>query len=249
MERCAQRILRMTVLIVGGTGATGRLLVKQLLERGSEVIAIVRSPDNLPDEIRGHDRLRVVTASILDMAEAELADLLRGCDAVASCLGHNLTFQGIFGQPHKLVTHAVKRLCLAIAANRPERPVRFILMDTAGNSNRDIPEPITLGERCVMSRIRLVIPPHSDNESAADFLRTQIPHDDTAIEWVVVRPDTLTNETAVSAYEVVPSPMRSAVFNPGKTSRINVAHFMADLLTDDDVWGRWHGNMPVIYNK
>ena len=33
------------------------------------------------------------------------------------------------------------------------------------------------------------------------------------------------------------------------TSRINVAHFMADLITDSDTWNRWKGKMPVIYNK
>lgn len=33
------------------------------------------------------------------------------------------------------------------------------------------------------------------------------------------------------------------------TSRINVAHFMADLITDDDTWRRWKGRMPVIYDE
>lgn len=35
----------------------------------------------------------------------------------------------------------------------------------------------------------------------------------------------------------------------GETSRINVAHFMADLITDDGLWSRWKGQMPVIYNQ
>jgi hypothetical protein len=35
----------------------------------------------------------------------------------------------------------------------------------------------------------------------------------------------------------------------GFTSRINVGHFMADLITDDDTWYKWKGQMPVIYNK
>ena len=38
----------MTVLVVGASGATGRLLVKQLLDRGLKVKAIVRAPDKLP---------------------------------------------------------------------------------------------------------------------------------------------------------------------------------------------------------
>ncbi len=32
------------------------------------------------------------------------------------------------------------------------------------------------------------------------------------------------------------------------TSRINVGHFMADLITDEEIWNRWKGQMPVIYN-
>lgn len=39
-----------------------------------------------------------------------------------------------------------------------------------------------------------------------------------------------------------------AIFAPGQTSRINVGHFMADLITRDDTWARWKGQMPVIYN-
>ena len=65
----------------------------------------------------------------------------------------------------------------------------------------------------------------------------------------MVRPDTLLNEDEVSDYEVHPSPTRSAIFNAGTTSRINVGHFMADLITDDNTWNKWKGQMLVIYNK
>jgi hypothetical protein len=69
------------------------------------------------------------------------------------------------------------------------------------------------------------------------------------IEWVVVRPDTLVNADLATEYEVHSSPTRSAIFDPGNTSRINVARFMADLITGDDLWTRWRGQMPVIYNR
>jgi len=59
----------------------------------------------------------------------------------------------------------------------------------------------------------------------------------------------LIDETEVTAYDVHPSPIRSAVFDPGQTSRINVGHFMADLITEDSIWQKWKGQMPVIYNK
>jgi nucleoside-diphosphate-sugar epimerase len=239
----------MTTLVVGASGATGRWLVKHLLNRGLNVKVIVRSPDKLPDDIRSHDHLSVIHASVLDLSDAEMARHVNGCEAVASCLGHNINFKGIYGHPRMLVTETTRRLCHAIQANKPEQHVRFVLMNTAGNSNRDIPERISLGQRCVIGLIRLVLPPHLDNERAADYMRTQVGQNDGAIEWVVVRPDNLIDEREVTEYEVYPSPIRSAIFDPGVTSRINVGHFMADLMTNADLWNKWKGQMPVIYNK
>ncbi|MFQ6617202.1 MAG: NAD(P)H-binding protein, partial [Fidelibacterota bacterium] len=173
---------------------------------------------------------------------------VKGCKAVASCLGHNLSFKGIYGHPRRLVTDATRRLCNAIKANKPKMPVKFVLMNTAGNSNRDLPERISPGQKCVLWLIRLLLPPQVDNEQAADFLRIEIGQDDSEIEWVAVRPDTLTNEGEVSEYEVYPSPIRSAIFDAGTTSRINVGHFMAELITNQYKWIKWKGQMPVIYN-
>ena len=238
-----------TALIVGASGATGRLLVRQLLDSGHSVKAIVRSAGSLPDPVRNHPKLTIIEASILDLGAAELTGLVRGCDGVASCLGHNLTFKGMFGHPRRLVTDAARHLCEAIRASEPNGKVRFVLMNTSGNSNRDLDEPISFGQKCVIGLIRLLLPPHADNENAADYLRTEIGQDDPVIEWAAVRPDGLVDQDEVTEYELHPSPTRSAIFDAGKTSRINVAHFMKTLITDDDAWRSWKGQMPVIYNR
>ena len=239
----------MNILIVGASGATGRLLTEELLNRGELVKVIVRSPDKLPAAVRNHDNLSVIHASILDLSDAELAQHVQGCDAVASCLGHNIDFKGMFGHPRKLVTDAARRLTDAIKANTPEKPIKYVLMNTTANSNRDLNEPISFAQKCVVGLIRLLLPPHVDNEQAADYLRTQIGQKDKLIEWAAVRPDGLIDETEVTAYDVHPSPIRSSVFDPGQTSRINVGHFMADLITEDSIWQKWKGQMPVIYNE
>lgn len=239
----------MTTLVVGASGATGRLLVKQLLRRGQHVRVIVRSPEKLSEFLKNHERISVIHASVLNLSDAEMAQHVRGCDAVASCLGHNLSLKGIYGPPRRLVTDATRRLCDAIKTNTSKQPTRFVLMNTAGNSNCDLNEPISFGQRCVVGLLRLLLPPHVDNEQAAEYLRTRISQNDEAIEWAVVRPDNLINEDEVTAYEVFPSPTRSAIFDAGLTSRINVAHFMARLITEDQTWNEWKGQMPVIYNK
>jgi nucleoside-diphosphate-sugar epimerase len=239
----------MTTLVVGASGATGRLLVQQLLNRGECVRIIVRTVDGLPEKISSHENISIICASVLDLGDTELAQHVKDCNAVASCLGHNMSFKAIYGHPRRLVTDAARRLCHAIRENKPEAPVKFVLMNTTGNRNRDLSEKITFGQKCVIWLLRLLLPPHVDNEKAADYLRTEIGQNDTEIEWVAVRPDALIDEDAVTGYEVYPSPVRSAIFDAGTSSRINVGDFMAKLIIDHDTWNKWNGQMPVIYDS
>ena len=165
----------MTTLVVGASGATGRLLVAQLLGRGQQVRIIVRSTVNLPETVVNHENLSVIHASVLEISDTELAQHVSGCDAVASCLGHNMSFKGMFGPPRRLVTDATRRLCNSVRANKPKKPVKFVLMNTTGNSNRDLNGGFSFGQQCVIGLLRLLLPPHVDNEKAADYLRTQVP--------------------------------------------------------------------------
>jgi nucleoside-diphosphate-sugar epimerase len=238
----------MKVLVIGASGSTGRHLVEQLISMRQSVKVIVRSPDKLPSAWKSNDQVSITKGSISDISSEEMARHVRDCQAVASCLGHNLTRKGIYGKPRRLVTDAVSLICGAIKNNGPEKPVKFVLMNTAGNRNRDLDEPISFGERLVIGLLRLLLPPHRDNEKAADYLRVNVGQNDPSIEWVAVRPDNLIDKDEVTEYEVHPSPVRSAIFNPGKTSRINVGNFMARLVTDDGLWNKWKGQMPVIYN-
>ncbi|MCK5146923.1 SDR family oxidoreductase [bacterium] len=239
----------MVTLIVGASGATGRLLVAQLLNCGEQVKLIVRAESNWSETLTNHKNLTIIHASVLELSDAEMTQLVNGCNSIASCLGHNISFKGMYGHPRKLVTDATSRLCKAIKANKPEMPVKFVLMNTAGNSNRDLSEHISFAQKCLIWLMRVLLPPLIDNEKAVDFLRTQIGQDDSEIEWAAVRPDNLKNESYVTEYEVYPSPIRSAIFDAGNTSRINVAHFMAELITNNEKWEKWKGQMPVIYNK
>jgi hypothetical protein len=58
----------------------------------------------------------------------------------------------------------------------------------------------------VVGLLCLLLPPHADNEQAADYLRTQIGQNDGIIEWAAVRPDSLVDHDEVTEYEVHPSP-------------------------------------------
>lgn len=236
-------------LILGASGATGRLLVQSLLAKGVEVKAVVRKAESMANIEDSSNLLEVVEAEISAMPVEELAYLLSGCTSVFSCLGHNLTLKGIYGHPRRLVTDAVAKVARAVELGPADQKIKMVLMNTTGNSNRDIPEKPPFSQRMVIALLRLILPPHVDNEQAADVLRLQVGQSHEKLEWVIVRPDGLIDEEQVSEYDIHTSPIRNPIFDAGQTSRINVADFMSELSLDPGLWGEWKGQMPVIYNR
>jgi nucleoside-diphosphate-sugar epimerase len=236
-----------SVLLVGGTGRTGGRVLVQLLARGVAVRAIVRSAARLPGGAAGDPLLTVVEADLLSLAPGELRRQLEGCDTVVSCLGHNLTVKGVFGPPFDVVARAVSNLARAVEATRPARPVRLVLMSTVSvNRPAKADTRRGAGERLLLSVLRGLVPPARDNQRAADLLARQIGPGGRAIEWVVVRPDTLLDGD-VTEYRLS-GELVSSLFRPDQTNMANVAHFICELVTDEHAWQRWKGGMPVIVN-
>ena len=179
----------MTTLVVGANGATGRLLVEQLLDQGEQVKIIVRSLTNLPQTLTKNSQLMITQANLLDMTDTQLQTQVQGCSAVISCLGHNLTFKGMFGHPRRLVSNAVQRLCEAIQTTTPDVPVKFILMNTTGNQNVQAGETVSVAQTVILGLIRQLLPPHADNECAAAYLQSNFGVNQKQIEWTAIRPD------------------------------------------------------------
>jgi hypothetical protein len=236
-----------TVLLVGGTGRTGRRVLEQLVSRGVGVRAIVRSPRGLAAGIAANPRVALIEASLLSLSDQDLQGHLRGCDAVVSCLGHVLNLRGILGPPHDLVLRAISSLCRALEALRPANPTRLVLM-----SSVSVHRPGGLDtrrgafEKAFVWALRGLLPPARDNQRAADFLHERIGPSNPFVQWVVVRPDTLL-EGDVSEYTVHEG-LVDSLFAPGHTSMANVAHFMCELVTSPKTWATWSGKAPVVVN-
>ena len=237
------------VLVLGATGATGCLVVEQLLERGHRVRAIVRSPAALAPDTIEHPGFELIRGTVLDLPDDDVRQALVGCDAIVCCLGHRLSFAGLFGPPWRLVRDSIRRACNLGAGGDRGKPIRVVHMCSTGCRDHANDPPVSLAQRLVVGLIRLLIPPHADNEASLAFFRHGVGALDGRIEWTVVRPDGLIDEPRVTPYTVTPSPERSAIFDPGTSSRINVAHFMAELATDDRAFEAWKSACPVLYNR
>ncbi len=133
----------MKTLVVGASGATGKHLVEQLLKAGQKVKVIVRPTGNTPSHWVENENITIIKANISEVSSEEMIKHLSDCSAVASCLGHNITLKGIFGKPRKLVADSVSLMCDSIIKCSREKPVKFVLMNTVANRNKDLNEQIS----------------------------------------------------------------------------------------------------------
>jgi nucleoside-diphosphate-sugar epimerase len=234
--------------VVGATGATGKHVVQFLLDQGQTVKVVARSKERMisllsNDETYYGTGLQITEASILELSDQELQELVEDCDAVVSCLGHNLTISGIWGKnTRRLVTDSVRRLTEAMPKDSSKK---FVLMGSDGvaapNDNRR-----GWLERSVLWLLRYLVPPHADNEQAAAYL-AENHKTSTTIEWVVVRPTDL-KEAEVSKFQLYDKPPGS-LFGSGIATKANVAQFMVELvLNKDNQWEQYKYQMPVLHD-
>ena len=226
---------------------TGRLLVDQLLGKNYKVRIIVRSSHKLPADIVENPNTISIEASVLDLTDEEVTEHVKDCDAVVSCLGHVMNFKGIFGEPKKLCTDATRNLCNSLEKHSLPKPTKFILMNTVGVQNPDLEEKRNWVERGLLTLLHHTLPPHRDNETAAEYLHKIVGKENKNIEWCCVRPDSLIN-AEVSPYDITESPT-TGILNGRSTTRSNVAHFMTELIENAELWSTWKFKMPVIMNS
>ena len=196
----------MKVLIIGATGSTGRVLMREALEQGHEVTALARNPSALAPE---DHRPRVLQGNALDASEVEAA--VAGQDAVLSALGTRSTRPTtLFSQStHNLISamnkHGVRRLvCITgIGAGESKGHVGFLY-----------------------DRIML---PFVVKNIYEDKNRQEEAIKQSDLEWVIVRPARLTDEAAKGEYRVY----LGGSYTAKTISRADVAAFMLAQLTDE----------------
>ncbi len=75
----------MRLTIFAATGGIGRQILRQAVDTGHDVTAVVRNPQKLPGELSR--QVRVVTADLASPDPATLKSAVEGADAVLSGLG------------------------------------------------------------------------------------------------------------------------------------------------------------------
>jgi putative NADH-flavin reductase len=198
------------VLIVGGTGGTGRQLVQQALERGHAVTALVRNPAALDIT---HSRLQVVRGNVLDYASVDAA--MRGQDAVLSALGHKQFFR-----PTRILSEGTRNLLRAMETHGVGRLVCETSLGIGDGAWR-------MGLYYTFFVIPVVLPFYFWDKTRQEQLIAA-----SRVNWVVARPGVLTNGARRGVYRHGRN-VGNVLWTP-RVSRADVADFMLNQLTHDE---------------
>ena len=169
----------MKLIIIGGTGSTGKQLIKQSLDQGHLVTAIVRNPKKVKNT---HQNLKVVQGNVLDLASFEHA--FQGQDAVISALGHKRFFIKT-----SILSEGTKNI---ISAMEKHHINRFICVTSLGiNDSR-----FKLGLYYTLFVIPIILLFYFlDKEKQERIIMKS------DLDWTIVRPGQLTNGKKRGVYK------------------------------------------------
>jgi putative NADH-flavin reductase len=196
----------MKILVLGATGATGRLIVRDAAASGHHVVALVRNTEraNLPGA-------EVIEGDVRD--EGTLVRALHGCDAVISALGTGTGVRKV-----DLLTVATRALVAAMTRAGVRRLICISALGVGDSRNHGgfvfdrLFQPLLLG------------PAYKDKGRQEATIRAS------SLEWVLVRPAQLTNG-APRGHIRATTDLTSV--NGGKIARADVAQFVVEQLTTD----------------
>lgn len=198
----------MKILIIGGTGGTGKELIRQALEQGQTVTALVRTPEKLKIN---RENLNIVKGNVLNPEDVENA--VAGQDAILSSLGHkrfliktNILSEGTKNIIRAMEKHAVKR---------------FICITSLGiNDSR-----FRMGLYYTLFVIPFILFFYFRDKAKQENLIRE-----SGLDWTIVRPGQLTNGRKRDNYKHGDN-LGSYVLT-SMISRASVADFMLRQLSD-----------------
>ncbi len=210
----------MKITIFGATGALGSECLKQALEDGHEVTALIRSASRLPDKLK--EKITLIEGDGLNPDDVKLS-LSNGTEAILFAIGVDKN------SPTNLCTDITKHILEGMQNTNIRR---FIWCGGGSTFVKD--DQITTGAKIVRNFAKTFMSlRHEDKENQYKLLQQ---HRD--IDWIGIRPLQMKKGRKTTQYR-----LGYDTFNGMSTiSFADCAHAMLNMLTDD----AWIGETPII---
>jgi putative NADH-flavin reductase len=199
----------MKLTVLGATGGIGGQIVRQALEAGHDVTAVVRERSRLD---LNHPALRIATADPTDAWA--LVPLVTGRDAVLSGLGP---------RGRKLTGIAAAGTIAALQAMDAAGVRRIVVVSAAPLA------PIPDGETPLLRYLATPMIRKVLKDVYADLAEMETALRDSSAEWTSVRPPALKDKPLTGTYRTV---VGGAVAKGWSISRADVAHAMLAMVDD-----------------
>ena len=207
----------MKILVLGATGATGRLIVSKAIAEGHEVVALVRSKAKAED-LAG---AKLVEGDARDAAA--LTSAIAGCDAVVSSLGTAMS-------PFREVTLLSTATRALVDVMAKQNIHRLICITGLGAGDSRGHGGFFFDRLFLPLMLRKV---YEDKDRQEDAIRAS------KLDWTIVRPTVLNDKPARGGIKALTD--LSGVHG-GTIARADVADFVVQQLTADT----WMRKSPLI---
>ncbi|MGO4135970.1 NAD(P)-dependent oxidoreductase [Rhizobium brockwellii] len=207
----------MKILVLGATGATGRLIVGKAIAKGYEVVALVRSQAKAVD-LAGAE---LVEGDARD--PAALTRAIAGCDAVVSSLGTAMS-------PFREVT-LLSTATRALVGVMEQQNIRRLVCITGLGAGDSRGHGGFFFDRLFLPLMLRKV--YEDKDRQEDAIRVS------TLDWTIVRPTVLNDKPARGHIKAVTD--LSGVHG-GTIARSDVAEFVVHQLTADT----WLRKAPLI---
>lgn len=202
----------MKIIIFGANGLTGREILKQAIDYGHKVIAIVRNPNSIDLK---HSNLTIKEGDVLKLQSFE--DVIKDSNVVLSAIGSGNSLSEA-RKPTKLYSDGFKNIVTAMRKNNINR---FIALLSVGT----IPDPNEALIHKLMIRPMLK-GTYDDMRRAENFLA-----DCDDIDWTGIRPLRLNNKPRIGKYRTAKEILPPKGVN---ISRADVAELMLKQIDSED---------------
>ncbi len=198
----------MKLLIIGGTGGTGKELVKQGLDENHDITVLARNPEKVKIE---HPNLKVVKGDVLDIDSLDHA--IKGQEAVLSALGHKRFFIKT-----SILSEGTENIITVMKKNKVRR---FICVTSLGIND----SKFKMGLYYTLFVIPVIVLFYFLDKSKQEKLIMQ-----SELDWTIIRPGQLYNGKKREKYK---HGLKVGHYIITKIiSRADVAHFMLKQLYD-----------------
>ncbi len=191
----------MKLLVIGATRGIGRNLLEQALEKGHEVMALLRSSSRLNFH---HQRLTVIEGDILNQDAVERA--VAGQDAVCVTIGIGPTWQ-----PVSVFSRGTNNVIEAMKSSTAEKLICVTGIGAGDSRNHGG----FFYDKIINPLLLKTI--YKDKDRQEELVRNS------GLDWVIVRPGFLTNGPLTAKCRAL-THLEGAT--AGKISRADVAHFI-----------------------